>query len=405
MACTTPPFISQNAESSYSHSVLTDWLHLSPFQHELTSPATKDIAVSSNDNVDGFESTQEYSLDTLTHSNGSHGMQTPSKLNSPCLQKVLVGTNSQCLPLCTFTPSPGFPSVEHPDVSDVCSQSPPKLALSSPAFRSSSNSFSSQESYDMNVSPLGALFYFRDDTGSFQSDASPVIRTSQEALVTEFSDEADSRQAHATRLGVDKFSRSKFTEKLQTINREAGSSDTSPLRNSSGLLGSPCKLNASTARWQQPCRPDRSSLFSSIKQSEATRHPVQNGPLKTLALVASMNLPPGCHDNVFPASRPLKRQRCNNADKSSALNPPPKRLHTAVVLDHGPSKEALAQPNPAEFSQSTAPNRIFPSSVDVLPALELLYRRSPASSYFQPPGERYVGELVALSVLCSSRLS
>jgi hypothetical protein len=380
------PSATDSTDALRPHNDFTDWLHLSPCENQ--SSPLQDISASSKINSN-FE--PDIASSTL-YASDFHILPENAARNSPLHRSVspFLRKGLAAVPtarLC-YTPSPVFTDRSASQTRFGDSQSP-LLPLASAPFGTTSFS-DSQGSYDLSHSPLAALFPFRDFSGNFEDDISPVLRGSQEHIRFPLEPKEDTKTGNSHPVNrPERLNRPRFVDRLVSMAHTTTVNPPVPSPTSPTLL-SPCKIT--TPKSYRLLRASRAGHEKSTtvkdalpasgpdsvppvigKSSAAPTFPL---PLRTLSGAASPPLPPRLmlkvpkrrrDEIVTPSSE--KRQRCST-DELAEPSPP------------------IVQESPNHQGQTLFATRSFPNPVEISASFPLFYRRFPASSYFQPADQR-----------------
>jgi hypothetical protein len=393
----------------YSNPEPTDWLYLFPAHNASTSSPLQDISHSHRINVGCEPETHQntaYSQETQLNHGSTPPRSVLTQHFTPSMSRVLRGDSFARLPTLNFTPSPPLPGPGFPDISDIGSQEPSSKFHTSPAPLASSSFSASQDSYDLNVSPLASLFYAGSQStlGSFQSDVSPIVRCSQDQQMAPSPPKLEEyREAHQQPKA--KKGMSTFVDDLISVRNTLVDGSVPSRPPVSGLappLLSPCKLTSSRDH-VRPTLPSiaRSGQDFGLESMEAAAVATLTLKLPFLqrsnAALPSNSAPsgpsrPSRNKNLRP--RTLKRF----LEEDEKPTPPSKKRRTGAVA----TKPAIPQNSAAPATSGSVSTcvqvppqfkygkRIFPASVEVSPLYPLFYRWFPVSSYFQPEDARLV---------------
>ncbi|KAF5333650.1 hypothetical protein D9611_002232 [Ephemerocybe angulata] len=374
MLPTNSNLLTEVANLSYSPAGLSNWPHWSPGTPSRPSPRTEEHSRE----LEAYR--LAYDLNAQRILNNTHESSPVTRISSPYLSKILLGDSTTArLPILRYTPPHVLPSLALSETSDTGSQSPCPLTLSSPSFGSAS--FSSQDSYDLNTSPLAAIFNFRVPSGSFESEVSPVIRSTQAEpgdMPASVGQDEFPRSAGYPKLKTK--SRSTFVESLVSSADSLGAEDPgSSHLDSAHVLRSPCKLSGSRQAYEE---------FSLAKPKSKGSPAGHHAPTCASKQGQPTSAATGLYGRQLRSSAPKRKLEV----PAAAL--PSKRLRLVVK---SPDLEKKETENPLVPGSSTTQqaterptytSRVFPDSVEISPFFGLFYRRFPASSYFYAAGER-----------------
>ena len=449
--CTSSPFRPSSPADYTDNDTFTDWLHLSsspsssPLQDVSSSSRVNHPQDQNNDIFlpynDGFRDMFNNSDPVHTcswHQAAQAEGSSDSTLSTSDTTSLNLTHQDQMFPLDSSSstlvnsPSPrsllnAFPSPSTNQIYHHLVHTAPPLPLNPPMFSPASKLIN-----ELAISPFGSYPNLYDPSItslalpslSF-SDVSPVVRASyktEDPLIDKENEVTKKRKKIKSKTRISKKT-SSFLEKLQsappnlpTIQQQRPASPRPlPASNLDLLDGasserhlvllSPVKLQSSSALSPvtldisdpspsppEPCvipalvfSPAPTNTFlSPLSPLTPLSSPEPSQPLKIKIVLKRKNTEP-----TTPISRTKRPRRSHTVavavDLSSPMTSPPASVHEG-------------EPSQDENPRSVYTNRTLPTDIEISPDFPLLYRRFPASTYYQPPDAEYVLTLLSCLV-------